>query len=113
MGRDQVVYELADDLVTADRPEPVYRDSQTGRVVVPTGRVLVRSPEGHAIAGERGELERRGYRLERVLSYAPHAAWVRSKTGTVGAALRELDRLRQMPGIEHVEPELIGEAARR
>jgi hypothetical protein len=107
---DDRVYELADDL---DSPGgPVYRDP-TGGVVVPSGRVLVRLREGESAEERLDELERSGFRLERVLPYAPHAAWVRSTAGTVGAALCGMERLRGMPGVEHVEPELIGESAKR
>jgi hypothetical protein len=48
-----------------------------------------------------------------VLSYAPHTAWVRATSGRTADALGHLDALGELPGVEHVEPQMIGEAARR
>ena len=92
---------------------PVYRHSPGGDVVVPTGRVLVRLALGNPVDEHREELAAAGYTIDAVLSYAPHAAWVRAATGRTADALGHLDALTRMPGVEHVEPQLIGEASRR
>lgn len=92
---------------------PVYRRSPGGDVVVPTGRVLVRFGPGQRVEEHRGELAAAGYTIDAVLSYAPHAAWVRATSGRTADALGHLDALGALHGVEHVEPQMIGEAARR
>jgi len=92
---------------------PVYRRGPGGDVVVPTGRVLVRLRPGDEVDAHRAELEAAGYTIDSVLSYAPHAAWVRAASGQTADALGHLDALAQLPGVEHVEPQMIGEASRR
>ena len=92
---------------------PVYRHLPGGDVVVPTGRVLVRLAPGNAVHAHGAELAAAGYMIDAVLSYAPHAAWVRAATGRIADALGGLGVLTRMPGIEHVEPQLIGEVSRR
>lgn len=92
---------------------PVYRRSPGGDVVVPTGRVLVRMAPGDPVDAHRAELAATGYTIDSVLSYAPHAAWVRAASGRTADALGHLDALARMPGVEHVEPQMIGESSRR
>jgi len=92
---------------------PVYRRMPGGSLVVPTGRVLVRFAEGQAAERHREELADAGYDIEEVLSYAPHAAWLRACSGDVGDTLTHLDRLAANSGIENVEPEMVGEISRR
>lgn len=92
---------------------PVYRRGPGGDVVVPTGRVLVRLAPGERVDAHGAELEAAGYTIDSVLSYAPHAAWVRATSGATTDALGHLDALTRLPGVEHVEPQMIGEASRR
>ena len=92
---------------------PVYRRMPGGGLVVPTGRVLVRFAEGEAAEGHRAELADAGYEIEEVLSYAPHAAWLRACSGDIGDTLAQLDRLAAQPGVENVEPQMLGEVSRR
>ena len=91
---------------------PVYR-RPGGSLVVPTGRVLVRFAEGQPAEGHREELAAAGYAIDEVLSYAPHAAWLRACSGDVGDTLTHLGRLAANSGIENVEPEMVGEISRR
>jgi hypothetical protein len=91
---------------------PVYRRSG-GSLAVPTGRVFVRLGEGESVRTRTSELEAAGFQVEEVPSYAPHAAWVRPASGRIADALGSLDRLRRLPGVEHVEPQLVGEVARK
>ncbi|HET6998634.1 MAG TPA: hypothetical protein VFI03_08595 [Solirubrobacterales bacterium] len=91
---------------------PVYRQPGGG-LAVPTGRVLVRfapddSPQAHS-----EELGEAGFKVEEVLGYAPHAAWVRPHDEQPVAALSELAKLRSLPGVEHVEPQVLTEMTRR
>ena len=92
---------------------PVYRRCPSGDLVVPTGRVLVRLRKGEHVARRRTELEAAGYTIDSVLSYAPQTAWLRAASGRTADALGHLDALSSLPDVEHVEPQMIGEAARR
>jgi len=134
-GQPDLRYELADELVAnpseadptasiraaADPSQtregahqgPVYRRVPGGDVVVPTGRVLVRFTEGEAAADHQDDLRTVGYVVEQVLPYATHTAWVRAATGGVAAALRDLDRLSDLPGVVAVEPQMLGSSAKR
>lgn len=94
-------------------PGPVYRRVPGGGLAVPTGRVLVRFSEGVAADEQRDELARAGYAVEEILGYAPHAAWVRAGSGQIADALRDLPRLEGLAQVEHVEPQLLSQAARR
>ena len=132
--RPELRYEIADDLIAThggpDGPVthavgaagppagqgaigPVYRRMPGGGLVVPTGRVLVRFAEGEPAEAHRAELADAGYEIEEVLSYAPHAAWLRACSGDIGDTLAQLDCLRAQPGIENVEPQMLGEVSRR
>jgi hypothetical protein len=91
---------------------PVYRRSG-GSLAVPTGRVFVRFGEGEPVRARTSDLEAAGFEVEEVPGYAPHAAWVRPASGRVADALAGLDRLRRVQGVEHVEPQLVGEVARK
>jgi hypothetical protein len=92
---------------------PVYRQPIGGRLAVPTGRVFVRFAEGDRADAHRADLSSAGYDLEEVPSYAPHAAWVRPRSGRIVEGLAQLDRLRRLPALEYVEPEMITEVAPR
>lgn len=92
---------------------PVYRRMPGGSVVVPTGRVLVRFAEGDSAERHRDDVNAAGYDIDEVLSYAPHAAWVRARTGDICDALAGLDELAAQPGVENVEPQVVGEVSRR
>ena len=92
---------------------PVYRRVPGGDLVVPTGRVFVRFDSGDAAADHQEELRAVGYEVEQVPPYATHSAWVRATTGGVTAALRNIHRLDDVPGVVAVEPQMIGPSARR
>ena len=136
--RPELRYEIADDLIATHgrlgrpleqlvRPVaeaggaaiapttlgPVYRRMPGGSLVVPTGRVLVRFAEGEPVERHRDELAGAGYEIDEVLSYAPHAAWLRARSGDIADTLAGLDRLAAQPGIENVEPQMVGEVSRR
>jgi hypothetical protein len=95
--------------VDGTRLGPVYRRTEGGGLVVPTGAVLVRFAEGDPADGHLDELREVGYELLEVLSYAPHAGRVRALEGGIVEALRGLGRLEALPGIEHVEPQVLSE----
>jgi hypothetical protein len=97
----------------ADRLGPVYRAGPDGPLAVPTGRVFVRFREGDRAEDRRDALAAAGYALESVPTFAPHVAWVRPASGRVADAVGALESLRELPGVEHVEPQLIAESHRR
>ena len=86
---------------------PVYRTVDGGELTVPTGRVFVRMREGESIAQRRTEIEAAGFKLEDVPKYAPHAGWIRPKSESIGEAVRGLDRVRVISGVEAVEPQML------
>lgn len=92
---------------------PVYRRAHGGGLVVPTGRVLVRFSEGEPAEQHREQLAEAGFDIEQVLAYAPHAAWLRARSGDIADTLAGLDGLAARPGVEHVEPQMLGEVSRR
>jgi hypothetical protein len=87
---------------------PVYRRVPGGDVVVPTGRILIRFDEGEVAERHRDDVVGAGYEVEQDLPYAPHAAWVRPVSGGIAESLRRMGRLGHIPGVRHVEPEMIG-----
>jgi hypothetical protein len=92
---------------------PLYRRAPGGEVVEPTGRVLVRFGADERAAEHEADLAAAGFEVDEVLSYAPQAAWVRPGSGRVVDALRDLDRLQELPGVVAVEPQMIGRRAQR
>lgn len=103
----------AHDLSDAATVGPVYRAAHEGGVAVPTGRALVRFGDDDEAERHRDELAAAGFDLEQPLSYAPQAAWVRASSGLITDTLCGLASLERLPGVQHVEPQLITEAARR
>lgn len=91
---------------------PVYR-KPGGGLAVPTGRALVRFADGDRAEHHRDNIAMAGFDLERELSYAPQAAWVRASSGEISDTLGGLSQLERLPGVENVEPQLLSEAARR
>jgi hypothetical protein len=91
---------------------PVYRSAQ-GRLVVPTGRILVRFRDGVAAESRRRDIEAAGFEVEEILPYATQAAWVRGKGTDIAGSLSRIGSLRGLADVEHVEPEWLSQAARR
>lgn len=92
---------------------PVYRRVPGGGLAVPTGRAFVRFAVEDRAEGHRAELEASGYRLEDVPAYAPHAAWIRHRSGDIATALRTIGSVERIPGVAHVEPQFLAEATGR
>jgi hypothetical protein len=96
----------------ADRVGPVYAIAG-GPLAVPTGLVFVRFTNDTRAADQRPALEQAGFEVVQLPGYAPHACWVRPRAGGIAAALHGLTRLAALPGVEHVEPQLLTARARR
>lgn len=87
---------------------PVYISSD-GVMAVPTGLVFVRFAEGTSAEARRADVERAGFALVQVPGYAPHAAWVRARSGGIAASLDQLAQLRTIAGTESIEPQMLME----
>jgi hypothetical protein len=85
---------------------PVYR-SEKGRLIVPTGRVLLRFREGVSADSRRPDIEAAGYEIEEVPPYAPNAAWVRRKGGDIAGSASARQSLRKLADVENIEPQLL------
>jgi len=104
---------LEGDAAVAGAPTPMYQLDPSGPPAVPTGKILVRLPEGTNIESRRSDLERAGYELERSHPYAPNAGWVRPRDGKISTGLRNVEALMKLPGVEHVEPQMLMERANK
>jgi hypothetical protein len=86
---------------------PVYALAPGGEPAVPSGLILVRFREEIAANSRSTNLEAVGFVIRRVLSYAPHAAWVESRSSDIAAALAGIHRLELLPDIQNVEPQML------
>jgi hypothetical protein len=91
---------------------PVYA-LPDGPLAVPTGLVFVRFKAGTSATAQREEIEQSGYEIVQIPGYAPHAAWVRSRNGDIAASLQGVRSLEALPDVEHVEPQMLMESAKR
>lgn len=92
---------------------PVYVLGEGGAAFVPTGRATVRFGSGDDARAHETDLREIGYRIIEVPPYAPHLAWIESATGDIAHALTGLDAVGRLPGVEHVEPQLVTRGERR
>ena len=92
---------------------PVYALQPSGLPAVPTGQIFVRFAEGVKAESRRQEINRAGYELVESVPYAPHAAWLRARSGDIAAALAGIPRLEQLPDVENVEPQMLLESVPR
>lgn len=97
----------------AGRLSPVYGLQPSGLPAVPTGRVFVRFAAGVQAESRRQEINRAGYEVVESLAYAPHAAWLRARSGDIADALAGIPQLEQLPDVENVEPQMLLESVRR
>ncbi len=86
---------------------PVYRIGERGSLAVPTGRVFVRFEERTTLVSHLQEIERAGFVIQQVLSYAPQAGWLQPQSGRITDALQDFPKLTRLPGIQTVEPQLL------
>jgi hypothetical protein len=101
----RATFRLRSDLTTAS--QPVYEMEGSGVQARPSGTVWIRFGEGTDAAARAAEIAAAGYRIERVIGYAPNAALVNASS--IADALSHLDALRAIPGVEAVEPQMLME----
>lgn len=86
---------------------PVYGPPQGDALAVPTGRVFIRFRPGESATAHRAALEQAGYAIAAELDYAPEAAWLRARSGSLAEALAGVPRLAALSGVASVEPQLL------
>jgi hypothetical protein len=99
--------------VRAGEEGAVYRLGEKGSLAVATGAVFVRFREGIRPEERADALAEAGFGVEQTPPYAPHCAWLRPHSGRVGDALTGLEKLRAVPDVEHVEPQMLMKSHRR
>jgi hypothetical protein len=98
---------------TGDKIFPVYRAQPSGAFAVPTGRIWVRFAEGVKAEGQQEAMEKLGFSIAESPAWAPQAAWVRASSGKIADALAAASRLKTLPDVELVEPQILTAAARK
>ncbi|MCT0208673.1 hypothetical protein [Synechococcus sp. CS-1332] len=92
---------------------PVYAQAGSDELAVPTGVLFLRVRQGERAKDHRAALEQAGCRIASLPDHAPEAAWLRASSGRIADALGCLDRLRDLPGVESIEPQLLRRRAHR
>ncbi len=92
---------------------PVYRLEPNGPQGVPSGKVFIRFRSQVSVESRQKEIEACGFSIHESLSYAPHAAWVRSQDGNIATALNGIAKLRDLNDVELVEPQILMRRVRR
>lgn len=91
---------------------PVY-SAEGGLAAIPTGQVFVRFAEGVDARDRAPDLEKLGYEIVKVLSFAPQGAWVRAKNGSIPEGLENLRSLEDLAQVEKIEPQMLIERSLR
>lgn len=91
---------------------PIYRAEGASSDAIATGTLFVQFA-GQVDPEQRDALDTAGFEVVRTVPYAPNAAWVRGRGQSAGESLRQIDRLRALPGVESVEPELLRQRSLR
>ena len=86
---------------------PVYAASEVSTPAVATERVFLRLDEQSSPRNLKTRLEKLGFVLAEIPSYAPHCAWLEPASGRVDEALSKLGELRALPHVAHVDPQLL------
>jgi hypothetical protein len=89
------------------RNGPVYVDTRSGALAIPTGRVFVRFTTGTDPATQRDTIERAGFRIVEVPPYSPASAWVEPLSGDIADGVARRDLLLAIRGVEGAELELL------
>lgn len=92
---------------------PVYRLEMHGSQAVPTGKVFIRFRSEVLVERRQQEIQACGFSISDPLSYAPHAAWLQKGDGNIATALKEFAKLRTLPDVVLVEPQLLMRQVKR
>ncbi|MBN3960776.1 hypothetical protein [Nostoc sp. NMS8] len=88
---------------------PIYTLEANASLAVPTGLVFIRFAEGVDVESQREVINQAGYEIAQSLSYAPHAAWLRAKSGNIVDAIAGISQLEAIANVENVEPQMLME----
>jgi hypothetical protein len=86
---------------------PVYRLEPNGTQGVPSGRIFIRFRPEVPVESRREKLEACEFFICESLSYAPHAAWLKSLDGNIATALIKFAKLQDFPDVVLVEPQML------
>jgi hypothetical protein len=92
---------------------PIYTMQPNDSLAVPTGLVFIRFAEGVDVESQREEINRAGYEVAQILSYAPHSAWLRAQSGNIADAIARIPQLEAIPKVENIEPQMLMERGLR
>lgn len=92
---------------------PIYTLESNNSLAVPTGLVFIRFAEGVKVESRQDAIAQAGYEVAESLSYAPHAAWLKARSGKMVDALTGISQLEALPDVENVEPQMLMERALR
>jgi hypothetical protein len=92
---------------------PVYALQPGGSPAVPTGQIFMRFKEGTSAEKRRSDIEAAGYEIARLVSYAPHTAWLRPRSGKIVDALANLHALEKLAELENAQPQMLTGKANR
>jgi hypothetical protein len=89
---------------------PVYVDSRSESLAVPTGRAFIRFEPSTDPQTRESVVREAGFRIANVPAYARDAAWVEPLADAIGDALARHEALFRAPGVVGGEPELLRES---
>ena len=92
---------------------PVYRVGTHGPLAIPTGKVFVRFEEQTEVTEREEDIERAGFKVSQILSYALIACCVEPNSGEIADAIGRFGELKQISGVAAVEPQMLMECQRR
>ncbi|MCS7062628.1 MAG: hypothetical protein NZM04_01035 [Methylacidiphilales bacterium] len=84
----------------------VYQ-GEGGLLCVPTGRIFVRLETNCFILDKKDEFKELGFVVSEIIPYAPNAAWLEREDKNIAASLQNIDELKNLNSVCHVEPQLI------
>jgi len=86
---------------------PVYALRPGSAPVVPTGRVFIRFRDSVPVEGRLRDIEQAGYEIAQRIDYAPHAAWLKVRSGKIADSLKGIQGLEKITDVENVEPQML------
>ncbi|MDZ8069088.1 MAG: hypothetical protein RMY64_26320 [Nostoc sp. DedQUE08] len=92
---------------------PIYTLESNGSLAVPTGLVFIRFAESVDVESQHEVINQAGYEVAQSLSYAPHTAWLRAKSGRIVDAIAGISQLEAIANVENVEPQMLMERGLR
>jgi hypothetical protein len=92
---------------------PIYALQSEGSLAVPTGLVFIRFQERVEVKSRSSAIQQAGYAIAQTPSYAPHAAWLRARSGKILDGLVGIPQLEAIPDVENVEPQMLMASVKR